>query len=76
MSEEPTPLGPANTEDAAVAQAGEPHGAAETRELTKDDGAPSPADLDAREENFTGPRKPMGPPPEGDPVPETTPQEP
>jgi hypothetical protein len=64
---------PGVAEDAAVAQAGEPHGSSESMELTPDEGTPTPAELDAREEDFTGPRKPMGPTEE---IPETTPEEP
>lgn len=67
---------PPQTMNANVGQAGEPHGRVDTRDASRDQGdGPSPEELDAREENFTGPRKPMGPADEGDDVPETTPEE-
>ena len=53
-------------ESASVGQAVEPQGLdregaprAETPQA--EEGAPTPEELDAREEAFTGPRKPMGP---------------
>lgn len=62
--------------NAAVGYAGEPSGSADTRDLAAaEQEGPSPEELDAKEEAFTGPRKPMGPAEEDD-VPETTPQEP
>jgi hypothetical protein len=62
--------------DASVGHAGEPHGSEDTRDVTREEGVgPAPEDLDAREEEFTGPRKPMGPPGADDDVPETTPEE-
>jgi len=45
-------------EDAALASAGEPHTEEEAKEEIR---PPTPEELDAREENFAGPRKPMGP---------------
>ena len=59
-------------EDAALAQAGEPHGSSDERAEAFDEGAPTPEELDAREENFSRPRKTMGP---GQEVPETIPGE-
>jgi hypothetical protein len=61
--------------DASVGYGGEPHGSADTRDVTPEEGAgPTPEELDAREERFTGPRKPMGPEKEAE-VPETIPDE-
>ncbi len=60
--------------NAAVGYAGEPTAPAETRELSAEDEGPSPEEFDAREQRFTGPRKPMGPSGDDD-VPETTPEE-
>ncbi len=47
-------------EEASVAHAGEPQQADDSRALAEERG-PNPEDLDAREANFAGPRKPMGP---------------
>jgi hypothetical protein len=61
--------------EAAVGYGGEPHGSEDTRDATRRERAgPDPEDLDAREEQLTGPRKPMGPTEEPD-VPETVPDE-
>lgn len=61
--------------NAAVDSAGEPSGSLDTRDLSgAEDQGPSPEELDAREENFTAPRKEMGPTGGGD-VPETSPEE-
>jgi hypothetical protein len=61
--------------DAAVADAGEPDGSTDTRDVTREAGVgPSPQELDEREERLTGPRKPMGPE-EPEDAPETTPDE-
>ena len=53
-------------ENASVAQAGEPQGldqqGAPQAESPQDgDATPTPEELDARDEAFSGPRKPMGP---------------
>ena len=64
--------------NAAVESAGEPSGSQDTRDLAmaaEEEGV-SPEELDAREERFAGPRKPMGPTERADDVPETTPAEP
>jgi len=63
----------------AVDAAGAPSGSQDTRDLSvqqqQQEGV-SPEELDAREERFTGPRKPMGPTEErADDVPETRPAE-
>ncbi len=61
--------------NASVGSAGEPSGSHDTRDVSAAaEEGPSPEELDAREEEFTGPRKPMGPE-GGDDVPETTPEE-
>lgn len=61
--------------DAALADAGEPDGSTDTRDVTRDANVgPSPQELDEREERFARPRKPMGPE-EAEQVPETTPEE-
>jgi len=66
-------------ENASVAQAGEPQGldeqGAPLADIPQDgDGTPTPEELDARDEAFSGPRKPMGP---VDTVnPESVPEEP
>ncbi|MFN2477732.1 MAG: hypothetical protein ABR615_00950 [Pseudonocardiaceae bacterium] len=60
-------------EDAALAHAGEPSKPSEAHELTADEGTPTPEELDARNEHFSGPRKPMGP--TSGQVPETIPVE-
>ena len=59
-------------EDAALASAGEAH-TEETEEAKEEIRPPTPEELDTREENFTGPRKPMGPTQD---VAETIPEEP
>jgi hypothetical protein len=53
-------------ENASVAQAGEPQGldqqdAPQAESPQDGDGTPTPEELDARNEAFSGPRKPMGP---------------
>lgn len=58
-----------------VGYAGEPSGSLDTRDLAGEEAGPSPEDLDAREENFTAPRKAMGPTGREDEVPETVPEE-
>jgi hypothetical protein len=73
MSEETSNPQEEGSEDAALAQAGEPQEESEALEARPDEGAPSPEELDAREERFTRPRKPMGPTRE---VEETVPEEP
>ncbi len=61
--------------NAGVGYADEPSTPRDTRDLADtDEEQPSPEDLDAREEKFTGPRKPMGPTAEED-VPQTMPEE-
>jgi len=62
----------------AVDSAGEPSGSQDTRDLSvsAEEAGVSPEELDAREENITGPRKPQGPTERADDVPETTPAEP
>jgi hypothetical protein len=61
--------------DASVGHGGEPHGSTDTRDLTpEEDVGPAPEELDAREEHFTGRRKPMGPTAEPE-IPETIPDE-
>lgn len=59
-------------QEAAVAFAGEPQEVAAG--FTSDAEPPSAQELDAREERFTGPRKPMGPE-EEEGVPPTVPDE-
>lgn len=61
-------------EDALVASAGEPQDLSQMEGMLADLPGPSAADLDAREEHFSGPRKPMGPM-EDDDVPPTEPEE-
>jgi len=62
-------------QDAAVASAGEPQQLDEEAPAAAAvDDAPTAEDLDAREANFTRPRKAMGP--ETDDAPETIPEEP
>ena len=62
--------------NASVGDAGEPHGSTDTRDKPREEGiGPAPEDLDAREERFTGPRKPMGPSDVEDDIPETSPDE-
>lgn len=62
--------------NASVGNVGEPSGSADTRDVSAaEQEGPSPEQLDAQEEAFTGPRKPMGPTGEDD-VPETTLQDP
>jgi len=63
--------------NAAVDSAGEPSGSQDTRDLAvaADEVGVSPEELDAREENMAGPRKPQGPTEQADDVPETTPAE-
>jgi len=53
-------------ENASVAQAGEPQGldeqgAPRAENAEAEDATPTPDELDARNEAFSGPRKPMGP---------------
>jgi hypothetical protein len=52
VPDEESQLGSEGAAEAAVAHAGEPHGSSATRELTPDEGAPTPEELDAREEYF------------------------
>jgi hypothetical protein len=59
-------------QDAAVASAGEPQQLDDRAPAAA--AAPTAEDLDAREANFTRPRKAMGP--ETDDAPETIPEEP
>ena len=58
---------------ASVGQAGEPQRADEAGEARADVAPPTPEELDAREEEMKGPRKPMGPERSG--IPETIPDE-
>jgi hypothetical protein len=60
-------------EDAALAHAGEPSEPSEAHALTAEESTPTPEELDARNEHFSGPRKPMGP--TAGQVPETIPGE-
>jgi hypothetical protein len=62
-------------EDASVAFAGEAQHAVEGQGVMADRPGPTPEELDAREEQFNRPRKPMGPVDEED-VPPTTPSGP
>lgn len=53
-------------ENASVGQAGEPQGlshpgAPQAESVQGEDATPTPEELDARNEAFSGPRKPMGP---------------
>jgi hypothetical protein len=53
-------------ENASVGQAGEPQGlnqqgAPQAESPQAEDATPTPEELDARNEAFSGPRKPMGP---------------
>ena len=66
----------AESAEASVGYAGEPSGSLDARDLPAAvTEGPSPEDLDAREERFTGPRKPMGPPGGDNDSPETTPED-
>ncbi len=60
--------------NANVNSAGEPSGSQDTRDLSAEEEGVSHEELDAREEEFTGPRKPMGPTEREDDVPQTTPE--
>jgi len=67
-------------ETASVGQAGEPQGlnqqgAPQEESLGEEEQAPTPQDLDERNEAFSGPRKPMGPVDSSNPPP-TEPDEP
>lgn len=74
MSVEAGWSGPDKAQDAALAQAGEPHGTSEAQAASIDEATPTPEELDAREERLaTSPRKPMGPLPQ---VEQTIPEEP
>jgi hypothetical protein len=82
MSEERNTLGNeapgSEGENAAVASAGEPsEPQEETRELSADEVEVSPDDLDEREQEFTRPRKEMGPTTDyrAETTPEETPEE-
>ena len=65
MSEERNTLGNeapgSEGENAAVAFAGEPSEPLEPRDLSAEEGGVSPEELDEREQEFTRPRKEMGP---------------
>ena len=66
-------------ENASVGQAGEPQGldqqgAPRAESPQAEDGTPTPEELDARNEAFSGPRKPMGPVESVNP--QTVPEEP
>jgi len=66
-------------ENASVGQAGEPQGldqtgAPQAESAQAEDGTPTPEELDARNEAFSGPRKPMGPVESVNP--QTVPEEP
>ena len=59
-------------ENASVGQAGEPQGlnqqgAPQAQNAQAEDATPAPEELDARNEAFSGPRKPMGPVESGTP---------
>jgi hypothetical protein len=81
MSEERNTLGNeapgTEGENAAVASAGEPSQPVETRDLSADEVEVSPDDLDEREQEFTRPRKEMGPTTDyrAETTPEETPEE-
>lgn len=60
MSEDRRSQDSPGAEDAALASAGEPH-SEEAEEPREEIRSPTPEELDAREENFARPRKPMGP---------------
>ena len=67
-------------ENASVGQAGEPQGlnqqgAPQAESPQAEDATPTPEELDARNEAFSGPRKPMGPVESGNPQ-QTVPEEP
>ena len=80
MSEERNTLGneaPGSLgENAGVASAGEPSEPVETRDLSADE-VEVPVDLDEREQEFTRPRKKMGPTTDygAETTPEETPEE-
>jgi hypothetical protein len=66
-------------ENASVGQAGEPQGrdqqgAPHAESAQAEDATPTPEELDARNEAFSGPRKPMGPVESVNP--QTVPEEP
>ncbi len=66
-------------ENASVGQAGEPQGlnqhpAPQAESPQAEDATPTPEELDARNEAFSGPRKPMGPVESANP--EAVPEEP
>lgn len=66
-------------ENASVGQAGEPQGldqqgAPQAESAQAEDATPTPEELDARNEAFSGPRKPMGPVESVNP--QTVPEEP
>lgn len=66
-------------ESASVAEAGEPqrldeHGRPQAESVQDEAGSPTPQELDARNEAFSGPRKAMGPVDSGSP-PESVPDE-
>ena len=66
MSEDSEGASVEMAESASVGQAGEPQGLTEQGAPQAEspegaEGVPTPEELDARNEAFTGPRKPMGP---------------
>ncbi len=66
-------------ENASVGEAGEPQGlnqqgAPQAQSAQAEEGTPTPEELDARNEEFSGPRKPMGPVESGTPQ-QTVPEE-
>jgi hypothetical protein len=67
------------TENASVGEAGEPQGlsrqgAPQAESAQGEEGTPTPEELDARDEAFSGARKPMGPVDSGTSL-ETVPEE-
>jgi hypothetical protein len=79
MSQPGAGASPEMAENASVGYAGEPQGLDEqgrprAQAAEADDATPTPQELDARNEAFSGPRKPMGPGESGTPQ-ETVPDE-
>jgi hypothetical protein len=62
------------SEDASVANAGEPQELSEAMASIIGASGPTPEELDAREDAMAGPRKPMGPTHEEGDVPPTEPE--
>jgi hypothetical protein len=72
MSQDSSDMEMEMAESASIAEAGEPE-RDEAGGPQAEEAPPSPQDLDARDEQFTRPRKPMGPVEAGNP--ETIPTE-